>query len=184
MAWLPNVTGPVFAEDRAPDVQNERSFGGYAFFRPYRTADGKHVALGGVEHKFVETLLTAFDRPDLIPAAKGPPGPGQQPVKAFLAATFATRTRDDWEKWFQGRDVCFAPVLNLHEAFHRPHVAAREMLVRDEDGNLHIGLPIKFREEPGRIRTEVPELGQHTEQVLGEAGFSDARVARVSGSDT
>ena len=179
MSWLPNVTGPVFAENRPPDVQNERSFGGYAFFRPYRTADGRHVALGGVEHKFVETLLTALDRPDLVPAAKGPPGPGQQPVKDFLEAIFATRTRDEWEAWFRGRDVCFAPVLDLHEAFHRPHVAARDMLLRDPDGNLHIGLPIKFREEPGHLDPSLPALGQHTEEVLREVGLPDAIIADV-----
>ena len=179
MAWLPNVTGPVFAEDRAPEVKNERSFGGYAFFRPYRTLDGKFVALGGVEHKFVETLLTALDRADLIPAAKGPPGPGQRPVKDFLEGTFAMRTRDDWEAWFQGRDVCFAPVLDLHEAFHRPHVAAREMLVRDDDGNLHIGMPIRFRNEPGRLEPRVPGLGQHTGEVLKEAGIPDDLIAEV-----
>ena len=184
MSWLPNVTGPVFAEDRAPDVKNERSFGGYAFFRPYRTLDGKYVALGGVEHKFVETLLSALDRADLIPAAKGPPGPGQQPVKTFLETSFATRTRDDWEEWFQGRDVCFAPVLDLHEAFHRPHVAAREMLVRDGDGNLHIGLPIKFRNEPGRLESQLPGLGQHTGEVLKEAGVPDELIAGALGPRT
>ncbi len=182
MAWLPNVTGPVFAENRAPDVKNERSFGGYAFFRPYRTADGKHIALGGVEHKFVETLLKALERPDLIPAAKGPPGPGQQPVKDFLEATFATQTRDQWEAWFQGRDVCFAPVLDLYEAFHRPHVAAREMLVRDDDGNLHIGLPIKFQDEPGTLAPQVPGLGEHTRDVLEKAGLPEALIADVLGA--
>ena len=73
-----------------------------------------------------------------------------------------TRTRDEWEEWFKGRDVCFAPVLDLAEAFQRPHVAAREMLIRDADGNLHIGDPIKFRHEPPRIDTRVPALGEHT----------------------
>ena len=179
MAWLPNVTGPVFAEDRAPVVQQERSFGGYAFFRSYETADGRYVALGGVEHKFVENLLNALDRSDLIPVANGPPGPGQQPVKDFLAETFLSKTRQDWENWFQTLDVCFAPVLDLHEAFHRPHVAVREMLVRDEDGNLHIGLPIKFQDEPGRLNPSVPELGQHTAEVLAEAGLNETIISEV-----
>ena len=181
MAWLPNVTGPVFAEGRAPVVKEERSWGGYAFFRAYRTADGRHVALGGVEHKFVINLLTALGREDLIEAACGPPGPGQAPVKAFLEQTFATRTRDEWEEWFAGRDVCFAPVLDLKEAFDHPQVAAREMLVRDPDGNLHIGLPIKFREEPGRLSPSVPGLGEHTEEVLREAGVDEGMIADVTG---
>lgn len=164
MSWLPNVTGPVFAEDRAPVVKNERSFGGYAFFSIYRTRDGRHIALGGVEHKFVINLLTALERPDLIEAACGPNGPGQAPVKAFLGEVFATRTRDEWEAFLANLDVCAAPVLNLHEAFHHPQTMAREMMVRDADGNLHIGLPIKFSEEPGRLNPSLPPFQPLTEK--------------------
>ncbi|MEM1430535.1 MAG: CoA transferase [Pseudomonadota bacterium] len=156
MSWLPNVTGPVFAEDRAPVVKDERSFGGYAFFTTYETRDGGHIALGGVERKFVVNLLTALDRTDLIDAATGPNGPGQAPVKAFLSDTFAQKTRAEWEDWLSHVDVCAAPVLDLHEAFHQPQVTAREMLVRDAEGNLHIGVPIKFAEEPGRLNPALP----------------------------
>jgi len=179
MAWLPNVTGPVFAEGRAPRVKEERSFGGYAFFAPYRTADQRHVVLGGVEHKFVRNLLNALDRPDLIPIAEGPPGPTQAPVKDFLRETFATKTRAEWEAWFADKDVCFAPVLDLHEAFHQPHVAARGMLRRDDAGNLHIGTPIRYREEPGEIDTALPALGEHTAEVLRRAGLDEAAIAAV-----
>jgi crotonobetainyl-CoA:carnitine CoA-transferase CaiB-like acyl-CoA transferase len=165
MAWLANVTGPVFAENRAPRVKDERSFGGYAFFRPYRTGDGRHVVLGGVEHKFVENLLGALGRQDLIAPACGAPGPGQAPVKAFLEETFLTRTRDEWEAWFASLDVCFAPVLDLREAFDRPHIRHREMLLRDEHGNLHIGTPVKYRDEPARLDLRLPSLGEHNRLV-------------------
>ncbi len=158
LSWLPNVTGPVFAEDRAPVPQNERSFGGYAFFRPYACSDGRHIALGGVEQKFVTNLLNALERPDLIEIAIGPPGLPQRPVKAFLEATFLTRTRDEWASWFATLDVCAAPVLDLHEAFHHPQAAAREMLVTDAGGHKHIGLPIKFAEEPGMLNPTLPSF--------------------------
>ena len=167
MSWLPNVTGPVFAEDRAPIVKNERSFGGYAFFTSYPTSDGKHVALGGVERKFVANMLTALGRPDLIETASGPPGPGQEPVKAFLRETFHQRSRAEWEDFFSRHDVCAAPVLTLHEAFHSDQATARKMLVRDDDGNLHIGLPIKFEDEPGRLVPDLPGLGADTSEILG-----------------
>lgn len=166
MAWLPNVVGPVFAENRAPRVKQERSFGGYALYAIYATADGGQIALGGVEHKFARTLLSALGRPDLGELACGPPGDGQEPVKAFLSAAFLTRTRAEWESWFAGRDVCFAPVLDLKEAFEHPQTAAREMLVRDADGNLHIGIPIKFRDEPGRLDPRLPGLGEDTAAIL------------------
>jgi crotonobetainyl-CoA:carnitine CoA-transferase CaiB-like acyl-CoA transferase len=168
MAWLPNNTGAVFAENRPPSVKEERSWGGHSFYNIYETSDGRYVVLSGVEHKFVHTLLAALDRADLIPIATQPPGNVHAPVKTFLAETFRTRTRDEWEAWFKGRDVCFAPVLDLREAFARPQVAARNMLVRDADGNLHIGIPIKFRHEPGRLDPSLPKLGEHTETLLQE----------------
>ena len=57
------------------------------------------------------------------------------------------------------------------------------MLVRDGDGNLHIGLPIKFRNEPGRLEPQVPGLGQHTGEVLKESGLPAALIADVLGDD-
>ncbi|MFN0116467.1 MAG: CaiB/BaiF CoA transferase family protein [Paracoccaceae bacterium] len=159
MAWLPNVTGPVFAENRAPVVKEERSFGGYAFFSIYECADGRHVALGGVEHKFVANFLTAVGRPDLIPAATGPNGRGQEPVREALRAVFLTKTRDEWAVWASGQDLAFAPVLDLHEAFAQPQVAARGMLMRDDQGNPHIGNPVKYREEPCAPDLRLPRLG-------------------------
>lgn len=179
MAWLPNVTGPVFAENRAPLVKSERSFGGNAFFAIYPTRDDLHVVLGGVEEKFVVNLLTALERTDLIDIAMQPPGPAQQQVKDFLTETFKTRTRGEWEIWFKDMDVCFAPVLNLHEAFHRPQVEAREMLLTDDDGNLHIGLPIKYRNEPGQANFTLPDLGAHTADVLREADVSEEDISAI-----
>jgi crotonobetainyl-CoA:carnitine CoA-transferase CaiB-like acyl-CoA transferase len=169
LSWLPNATGAVLAEDRPPRVKEERQWGGGAFYNIYATKDAKWVVLGGSEHKFVENLLHALGRDDLVPGASGPPGPAHKPAEAFLRATFATKTRDEWETWFEGRDVCFAPLLDLREAFHQPHTAARQMLVRDEDGNLHIGLPIKYRDEPGTLVPRLPKLGEHTAEVIAEA---------------
>jgi crotonobetainyl-CoA:carnitine CoA-transferase CaiB-like acyl-CoA transferase len=147
-------------------VKDERSWGGHSFYNLYETADRRWVVLCAVEAKFVRNLLAALGREDLIPVATQPPGSAHAPVKAFLAATFRTRSRDEWEAWMQTRDVAFAPVLDLHEAFQRPQVAARGMLLRDAEGNLHIGNPIRFRDEPPRIDTRLPALGEHTGEVL------------------
>jgi crotonobetainyl-CoA:carnitine CoA-transferase CaiB-like acyl-CoA transferase len=168
MAWLPNVVGPVFAEGRAPRVKEERSFGGYAFYNIYRCGDGGHVALAGVEHKFVHNLLGALGMEEHIAAACGPAGPGQAPVIAALRAVFATRTRDEWVAWFADKDVCFAPVLDLWEAWSQPQVAARGMLLRDEAGNCFIGDPLKFAEEPGRPDLRLPGLDEHGAAIRAE----------------
>ena len=107
-----------------------------------------------------------FFSPDLIAAACGPNGAGQLPVKAALAQIFATKTRADWEEWAKGRDLCFAPVLDLKEAFAQPQITQRGMLLHDESGNPHIGTPVHYADEPGRPDLRLPALGEHTAQIL------------------
>jgi len=168
MAWLPNVLGPVFVEKRPPVPKEERTWGGAAFYRIYRTRDGRHVVLGAQEIKFVRNLLGELGRLDLVPLAERGPGPHQRPLAEFLEARFATRTQAEWIDWFRDKDIGFAPVRNLREAFDDPHVRERGMLVVDPKGIEHIGLPIRFRDEPGRIDFSVPALGAHTASILGK----------------
>jgi crotonobetainyl-CoA:carnitine CoA-transferase CaiB-like acyl-CoA transferase len=179
LAWTPNVTGPIFAENRANDVKQERSWGGNAFFRLYECADGQWVALGGAEHKFAENFLNAVGAPDMIPFAHEPPGPKQDPLKEFLARTFKTKPRDEWIAFCAKIDVAFAPVLNLKEAFDDPNTRAREMLLHDEYGIPHIGVPIKFAAEPARPRFTLPELGADSESIAREIGYSPDEIEKL-----
>ena len=171
MAWLPNVLGPPFAEGRDPVVQDERSWGGNAMYRLYRCSDDRWLALGGAEHKFAENLLGALGRRDLTPLCHLPPGPGQDPVKAFLAETFAQRTLEEWSRFLQDVDVCWAPVKTLTEALGDPHTLARGMVWTAPDGGKHLGIPIKFANEPGRIDPRLDEVGGSTAEVLAELGL-------------
>jgi crotonobetainyl-CoA:carnitine CoA-transferase CaiB-like acyl-CoA transferase len=160
MAWTPNVLGPVFAENRAAVVKHERSWGGNALYRIYRTRCGQHLALGGAEHKFVGNLLRALGRPDLEACTHAGPGPQQQPLVDFLSATFLTRDLPEWTEFLNQIDLCWAPVLDLKQAFAQDHVKARGMLMRDSHNMPHVGVPIRFQNEPARPSLAVPELGQ------------------------
>lgn len=158
MAWLPNVLGPPFAEGRDPVVKEERSWGGNAMYRLYRCSDGRWLALGGAEHKFADNLLGALGRPELAQLCRLPPGPGQDPVKEFLAGTFATRTLAEWCGFLGQLDVCWAPVKSLTEAFNDPHTIARGMVWEAPDGGKHLGIPIRFANEPGQIDPRLDDL--------------------------
>lgn len=188
MAWTPNITGRVFAHKQAPDPRQERTWGGNAMYGLYETADGKWLALAGNEPKFAKNLFEALQRPDLIDAAIGPPGTPQTPAKAFLRDTFASRSLAQWELWFEGRDIAWAPVLDLRQAFDHPHVAARGMLVRDDRGREHIGPPLRYRHEAARPRLMAPALGEGNEDAARLAGYDVAalealRQAGVFGRD-
>ena len=111
--------------------------------------------LGGREMKFVETLLTALGRPDLIALGEAPAGE-QGALIAFLRETFATKTRGEWEAWFSDKDVAFSPVLDFREAFDQPHIAERGLIV-EHQGAHQIAPAIRFASEEW-VPSDAPAL--------------------------
>ena len=162
---LQNTLGPALAEARQPVPRGERSNGGAALYRVYETSDGRHIALAGLEEKFVVNLLTALGRPDLIALCKRP-GAQQQPVMDFLAHTFRQKTRDEWDAWLAPLDVCYGAVKTMPEALADSNARARGMVFEDEGGRTHLANPIRFRYEPAQPSLHEPTLGEHTDSEL------------------
>jgi crotonobetainyl-CoA:carnitine CoA-transferase CaiB-like acyl-CoA transferase len=158
VAALSNILGPVLAEDRQPVAAHERTTGGSAFYRIYDTADGRHLALGGQEMKFVRNLLGALGRPELAPLCEKP-GPHQKPVMEFLQETFKQRDLRHWMGFLSKLDVCYGPVNTLPEALRDPNALARGMVLEDAAGRRHLAPPVRFREEPARPSLREPKLG-------------------------
>jgi crotonobetainyl-CoA:carnitine CoA-transferase CaiB-like acyl-CoA transferase len=180
LSWTANVTGPTFAEHRAHVVKEERNWGGAAFYNIYETKDGQYIVLGGVEHKFCESFLNKAGRPDLIPLTREPPGPVQDPVKDYLRAFFLERTRQQALDWLADTEVCYAPLRDLYEGFFDPNTQERGMLLVDEQGNEHIGVPIKYRNEPAQAKLHVPQLGEHSAAILAELGYGKAEIEQLA----
>lgn len=157
LPWCSHVAGGAIAGGEPPRSATQRSLGGAAFYNVYRTRDGRHVVLAGREQKFVRNLLTALGRPDLAPLGEAEPGPAQQPLKDFLAETFAARTRDEWVEWFHDKDVAFAPVLDFAEALAEPHIGERSLII-DAGGAHHIAPAIRFAGEEAWQPAEAPTL--------------------------
>ena len=176
VAWMANIVGPVFIEDRELVPNEERSLGGYAFYDIYCCADGLHLTLGGSEMKFVTNVLTALGRPDLIEPSKAPPGRAHDPVRAFLTTTFASQPRAYWEDFLAPIDCCWAPVKGVREGLMSEQVIAREMRITRPDGTSHLGIPIKFSHEPGVLNLVAPKLGEQTASVLAAAGYTAAQL--------
>lgn len=179
LACIPNNMGSAMAARRQPDVGEERSLGGNAMYTVYETKDGEWIALGGQEIKFAVNLLTALGRPDLIALCKLPPGKAQHPVRDYLRGTFRMKTRSDWVEWFKGRDIPFAPVNSLPEVLEDPHFRQRNMVMTDSRGWDHIGNPIRFADEPGHVRFDLPALGQHSQAILHDLNYSGAEIAQL-----
>ena len=104
--------------------------GGAPFYRTYRCADGRFVAVGCIEPQFYAAMLDGLG---LNPA--GLPGQDEgdrwDELAEALGTTFATRPRDHWADLFAGTDACVTPVLSLGEVPAHPQIAARRTVLRD-----------------------------------------------------
>ncbi len=161
LAGLPNVLGTAMARQPQPDPKHARTTGGSAFYQIYDTADGRHLALGGQEIKFVRTLLGRLERLDLVPLCERGPGAHQAPVIAFLQGVFRERTLADWMAWFAGMDVSAAPVNTLREALDDPNIRAQGLILTDEHGREHIAPVVRYILEPARPVLREPMLDEH-----------------------
>ncbi len=161
--------------------------GMYPCYETYRCADGGYVSLGALEAWFWDRLVSALGRDDLAGLQYATGDEGAR-AKAELATIFAAKTRGEWERFFEGKDVCFSPVLALSEALSHPNAAARGMVVAVESPlggtDRQPGRPLKFsgpREDwtepapPGRA----PRLGEHDEEILKEIGYGPERIAAL-----
>ncbi|HEX4838116.1 MAG TPA: CoA transferase, partial [Solirubrobacteraceae bacterium] len=98
---------------------------------------------------------------------------------------FKGRTRAEWERFAGVHDCCLEPVLELDEALASELVREREMVVTLDqpgvDGGVRqLGVPVKLDRTPGaHDRLPGPALGEHTEEVLRAAGYSDRQVAEL-----
>jgi alpha-methylacyl-CoA racemase len=107
--------------------------GAAQYYNTYETADGKFVSIGAIEPQFYALLLERLGLAgDPAFADQGDQAAWPE-AKARLAAIFRTRTRDEWCAIMEDSDVCFAPVLSLHEAPRHPHNVARGTFV-EADG--------------------------------------------------
>jgi alpha-methylacyl-CoA racemase len=156
--------------------------GGAHFYGTYRTRDGKYVAVGAIEPQFYRELLDALG----LGGEALPPQNDRDAWPAMrrrFAAIFETRTREEWMKVMEGRDACFAPVLDLDEAPTHPHLRARGCF-KTFEGVLHPSPAPRFDRTPAELRRPSPTPGQHDAGALADWGFGpdDIRRLRSSGA--
>jgi alpha-methylacyl-CoA racemase len=147
--------------------------GGAPFYATYACADGKFIAVGAIEPQFYARLLELTGASD--PAFARQWDRDDWPaLKERFAALFATRTRDAWCALLEGTDACFAPVLDMDEAPHHPHNAARKTFV-DVDGVTQPAPAPRFSRTPGQARP-VAAAGQDGAAVLADWGWSEDAI--------
>lgn len=154
--------------------------------RPYRTRDG-HVcmlaytdeqwrrfwtAVGREEHARDPRFATLASRNDNVAE-----------LYRLAGACFAGRGSAEWLELLAGLDIPAAPVAALDDLPDDPHLKAVGFFERaehpTEGGIVMPGAPVRFTASPGGIARLQPRLGEHSAEVLGEAGLDESEIAAL-----
>ena len=182
---LANAVIPLAAVNQrgtTPPPGGDKLTGALPCYGLYPTQDGRYLAVGAFEHKFWQQFCVLLDRPDL--AAHHIPATPE--LNQWVRQEVSERVRSQplvyWSALLADADCCVTPVLNVQEAQTLPHFVARGMWVEVETAQgermTQMAMPVQMTDYVFQVRCAAPAQGQHTEEVLHEAGWDATAIAR------
>jgi len=180
MLLLAQALSTYFGNQRVPERGTQPGDGGAPFYNMYETKDGRIITIASMEPWFYANLCRALNCEQYI-------GGQYQREKwpemfEHFARTFKTRTRDEWWEILTKADICVGRMLTVDELENDPQIRARNMIVEVETPSgetvKQIGISVKLSDTPGSIRSLAPTLGQHTDSILADLGYTPQDIAR------
>jgi formyl-CoA transferase len=179
-------TAELWATGRVPEPLGSA----HRLTAPYqalRTRDG-HITVGGNNERLWERLCEAVGRQDLTEDPRFRDNDARMEHRDELAgeleSALVERDTGDWVEALLEAGVPCGPIHDYSQVVEDPHTLAREMVVEVEhpvEGAMRtLGMPLKLSDTPGEIRRPAPLLGEHTEEVLHEAGFAPDEIAALA----
>ena len=179
VAWQAHLIAHCLVAGETPAPEAMALNGGRAYDL-YETRDGRWLSVGSLEPKFWEGFCAAIGRADLVAPGLSLDPAAQARVKAAVRQAIAARPLAEWLAVFAPLDVCVEPVLTVPEMLAAPQTAARGLVVdvpRPGGGvQRQIASPWRFGEGAADYRHVGAPLGQHTAEVLREAGFTAEEI--------
>ncbi|WP_223521483.1 CaiB/BaiF CoA transferase family protein [Pseudomonas sp. GL-B-19] len=177
------MAGAGYLACGAEPGREDQMLNGGSFYDYYRTRDGRWLSVGSLEPAFMRQLCTALGLEELASLGLSPQPANQKKLKDALMTEFEKHDFNDLCALFAELDACVEPVLSLSEAIEHPQLKARELVTEvprgDGTSQAQMACPLKFSDGLPEPRYIGAALGQHTDQVLGELGFSIERIEEL-----
>ncbi|HYL71346.1 MAG TPA: CaiB/BaiF CoA-transferase family protein [Candidatus Dormibacteraeota bacterium] len=179
VSWLAPHAALFFADGTVPAANTLTLNGRNPCYRLYACADG-YLSLGALEPKFWRAFVEAIGLPHLVDSGFAD-GDEAQRVVAEVESVLEGRTRAEWAALFSGADVCCEPLLHVDETFANEQVRHRRMQVDAGVGGptAQCASPIRMSASPFAVRRVAPGYGEHTREVLQDAGYDAASVGTL-----
>ena len=179
--WASDMGGQTFLE-QPPTEQRAASF----IDLIYETKDG-HMSVAVMSDREWVGLTRALERPEWLEDARfRTPALRDENIDDRLTLTqeaLRERTTDEWMERLEAEGVPCAPVLTRNALVAHPQVTAGGTLVEVDHpiaGRIRQARPaVRFEATPSSIRRGAPLLGEHSEELLAEAGLSAHEIAAL-----
>jgi crotonobetainyl-CoA:carnitine CoA-transferase CaiB-like acyl-CoA transferase len=152
-------------------------------YQAFRCADG-YITIGAANDRTFRRLCELLGHKEWIERREFATDDARVRHKSELAAMIepilSGHPREHWLDLLEGGGVPCGPINNYADVFNDPQVKARDLSVEVEHPTLGplrtLGTPLKMSETPLDVRRRAPMLGEHTADVLREAGYSESEV--------
>ena len=155
-------------------------------YQAIRCADG-YITLGAANDRLFARLCEVLGHPEWAAdpdyASDSVRVTHRESLAARIEAVTVEQSRAVWIERLEARDIPCGPINDYQEVMRDPHVQARQLVVETEHPTLGristLGTPLKLSDTPLVPGRPAPLLGQHTDDVLREAGYTTEEIATL-----
>lgn len=171
-------------------ARDTREAAGSPVWNCYQTKDGRYIQLAMMQSDpYWHDLCQALDTGEVENDPRFNSHWARMENKVELISifdnAFAKRTFSEWQKRLKGYTIVWAPILTYTEVAKDQQIRENDYIVKIEHpeyGTIEtVGIPFQLSKTPGAVRRVCPELGQHTEEILLEFGYTWDDIVKLKG---
>jgi CoA:oxalate CoA-transferase len=184
---MASMVAPYLTTQIAPSKVGNRGFNGSPTSDTFPTLD-QPITLGANTQKQWEAMCKVLRREDLIADTRFPNPPtrvaNEKALRAKLEPTMKQRSASEWEKMLNEVGVPAGAVRTIPEIVTEPHLQSRGVMLpvrapKDGPKGFTLNTGFSFKDSRPEEMPPAPRLGQHTDGILSELGYSATTIAEL-----